>query len=163
MMNIVKKLLDIFSPKKKTKPTMSLEEFGVLKKQFMTVRSRFSSTEEIKINDQLQSLATKMPTMQRVQDFIAILADALENKKAEPPKWITELNEFWKSADFPTLIQDFNDTHLAMMFAINEKLQIGLETRRHYEAIEIANRMGGTDFVLALDAELQNNIKSEKI
>lgn len=163
MESIKKFLIERKILKKKAKPTMSPKEFEALEKQFLMVRSRFSSTEGMDIDNQLQSLTTKEPTMRRTLDFISILADALENKKDEPPKWITELNEFWKSADFSTLIQEFNNTHLAMMFALNEKLQIAFETQRHYIAIEIANRMGGTDFVLALDIALQNNTESEKI
>lgn len=161
MIKTVRKLLGIFSPKKKIKPTMSSEEFEMLKKQFMTVRSRFSSTEEKDVNIQLQSLTTEMPTMQRVLDFISLLVYALETEEDKSPEWLARLNELLKGADLSTLIKEFNANHFMMMVAINENRADYLQTRLHYVAIEIANRLGGIDFVLELDATLQREMKTK--
>ena len=136
---------------------MSLKYY---KEQFMIVRSYFPSAEEIDIDTQLQSLAIEISTMQRFLDFISLLAYTLETEKTKPTKQLVELSKVFKSADLPTLIKEFNANHFAMLVALNEKVQNDLEIRLYYVATEIADRLGGTNFVLNLNIALQSNIKT---
>lgn len=79
MFEFIKRLLV-----KETKPVISPNEFGILKEQFVIVRSRFPSAEEIDIDTQLRSLAIEISTMQRFLDFISLLAYTLETEKTKP-------------------------------------------------------------------------------
>ena len=158
MFKFIKRLLA-----QKTKPAISPEEFEMLKEQFVIVHSHFPSTKEIDINAQLQSLTTELFTMQRFLDFISSLIYALEleTEKTKPTEQLTKLSKIFKSTDLPTLVKEYNANHFAMLVALNEEMQSNLEIRLYYVAIEIADRLGGVNFVLSLDIALQNNIKIE--
>lgn len=175
MMGFIKKILNIFKSNTATKHTISQAEFDAIKSEFVKVRSRFSANgitpvEEKQISMQLQTIAEQLPAVQRVLDFISLLVDALEMENLETErkeiaeKWIA-LTGFLKRSELPELIKDFNDTHFMMLFSLDSAKGTGFETRRHYLALEIADRLGGIEFVKALDSELTNNsyLQSRKL
>ncbi len=153
--------------KRKIGGTMPPKESEELEKQFLSVRSSLSPIaltplEEADIHLQLQYLTAKMPTRERVALFISTLAGALRTKKDESSARSIKWLELFKSGDLPTLIEDFDSNFFGMMCAINDGYASYLQSRLYYSAKEIADRLGGTDFILALDVEMQKNTETGK-
>ena len=154
---IKEKFYQIFPKKKKTKPARNINDFEGLKMEFLEVKSHLSlinqsPIEKINTNVRLQYLATEIASIFGGPDWVFLLANAAKEEVSEIPK---EFDTLLKGADVPTLLQEFKAVHLAMLTALRDEVGEGLNTRLKHVARELASRLGGKEFVAALNEVLQ--------
>lgn len=162
-MRIIKKLLNVLSAAKKNKPIKTLEKLEALKKEFLEIDSYLSSTvlssiEKKEANAKLYSLATEISLIFGGPESVYVLANVLRDvskDKVEEPS--EALKEMLRSVDLPTLIKEFRANLVVMLCALRGDTQKSLNVRLGHVATEIANRLGGPEFLWTLSAVLEKN------
>jgi len=160
-MEILKRLLNVFSGGKKKEPVKTFEDLEALKREFLETdfylsSNVLSSAERNEANAKLHSLAIEIASFFGGPEMVEVLADTLRDIPKEKTREPSEaLKELLRSGDLLTLIKEFKANLFIMLVALNGDVQENLNIRLGYVATEIASRMGGSEFFWKLSTVLQ--------
>lgn len=143
----------------------SFEDFEALKKDFLKTdlllyAGKASSEEERAMNARLRNLAQDIASIFGGEEWIWIMASAIETEMAQPSE---SLKNLLKDANIQMLAEEYKACHFAMMTALDESVGERLDLRMRQVAKELSIRMGGADFVRRLSEVLDRESKENKI